>query len=440
MSTQSTEERADKALRDLLAEADPVPNAAVQTPTHLLDRVLADSTADPAAAGDDPAAADASDASRRSGSATTAAHRSFLRRHWQGALVAAASVCTIALAAPTVLPGIAGSGSDDSGDVVASAPQSVDGVAREGLATVDAAAPSAETGGAVPTLVAAQEADDTTSDQRLVRSANLLVGTDDTGAARDRFVATVLSMGGRVTSESVITRSEDGVLPYAEYDAVDELGMSMPYPWYPTLPGIWLSVEVPADRFQETVEAARAAGDVVRMQQSSYDVGTQMADVDARIAALEASLQRLTALMGEAKDVSDVIALEQAISQRQSQLDALRARQRDLANQTAMSRISLTLMDPDDAEAVIDPNPQRSWWESFLDGLAEFWAWLGQALLIVSPLLLAGAIIWTVRRLSRRGRRASSDSSGARPTTAGEPARDATTEGSTDTPGTGDGS
>jgi uncharacterized coiled-coil protein SlyX len=125
--------------------------------------------------------------------------------------------------------------------------------------------------------------------------------------------------------------------------------------------------------------------------------------VDTRITALESSLARLTELMDEANDISDVIALEQAIAQRQAELDALRAQQRDLANQTAMSTISLTLMTPEDAQQMVDPQPQQSWWESLVEGLGQFWTWLGSALLIVSPLLLAwGVIAWWRRRARRR--------------------------------------
>jgi hypothetical protein len=92
------------------------------------------------------------------------------------------------------------------------------------------------------------------------------------------------------------------------------------------------------------------------------------------------------------------VALESAISARQAELDGLKAQQRDLANQTSMSRVSLTLMSPDDARESVDPQPSSTWWESFLEGLADLWAWLGVALLITSPLLLAVAIIWWVRR------------------------------------------
>ena len=239
-----------------------------------------------------------------------------------------------------------------------------------------------------------------------MRSGSVLVGTEDPEAARDTFVATVLAMGGRVTSESVVTEDGGGGIdPYVadSMAASRDMGMSYPYPWYPSGPGIWLTVQVPVEDYDEAMEAARDAGEVVQMQQSTYDVGAQVADVDARIKALEASLLRLTALMDEATDITDVITLEQAISQRQSELDALRAQQRDLANQTAMSQISLTLMSPEDAQNSVDPQPQQTWWESFLEGLSQFWSWFGQALLIISPLLIAmGIIAWVRRRRAHR--------------------------------------
>ncbi len=245
-----------------------------------------------------------------------------------------------------------------------------------------------------------------TTEEALVRSGSVLVGTEDPEAARDTFVATILAMGGRVTSESVVTEGGGGAQPYGPEVAMSrDMGMSYPYPWYPSGPGIWLTVQVPVEDYDEAMEAARDAGEVVQMQQSTYDVGAQVADVDARIKALEASLVRLTALMDEATDITDVITLEQAISQRQSELDALRAQQRDLENQTAMSQISLTLMSPEDAQNSVDPQPQQTWWESFLEGLSQFWSWFGQALLIISPLLIAmGIIAWVRRRAGPPGR------------------------------------
>jgi Domain of unknown function (DUF4349) len=406
MNTQSTEDRADEALRALLAQADPEAGMPQPTPTHLLDRVRS------AATGQAPAGSSQEQADGTPTAIT--AHPSFLARHWQAMLMAAAGVATLALAAGSVLPGLTGGGGSDSTASVGVSDSAGGSAALSGAGTDKAtgvgggaAAPEAARDSAVPAEAATPTSGvpgaDTTG-EALVRSGSVLVGTEDPEAARDAFVATILAMGGRVTSESVVTEGGGEVQPYGpEVSMSRDMGMSYPYPWYPSGPGIWLTVQVPVDDYDRAMEAARDTGEVVQMQQSTYDVGAQVADVDARIKALEASLVRLTELMDRATDITDVITLEQAISQRQAELDSLRAQQRDLENQTAMSQISLTLMTPQDARNSIDPQPQQTWWESFLEGLSQFWNWFGQALLIISPLLVAmGVIAWVRRRRTRR--------------------------------------
>ena len=115
MNTQSTEDRADEALRALLTQADPEAGAPQPEPAHLLDRVRA-----AAAAGDAPAAEGAPKTAASTPPRWTE-HRSFTQKHWQGMLMAAAGVATLALAAGSVLPGLsAGSSADSTASVSAS--------------------------------------------------------------------------------------------------------------------------------------------------------------------------------------------------------------------------------------------------------------------------------------------------------------------------------
>lgn len=291
------------------------------------------------------------------------------RPRWRAVLLAAAAVAAVGLlgvaALPVILPSADTVGSD-------SAPlNTTTGSVAEDAPATQPSQKGADTGTAeAPTMV---------------RTAALLVGTDDPAAAGDRYVQTVTALGGQVTSQTVITEGSPGTdLPVA---TTAETTSSAPLRWYPSGPGIWLTVQVPADKYEQALAAARATGEVVRLEQSAYDVAAQIADTDARIKALQSSLVRLRALMGEAGDVGEVINLEDAISTRQSELDGLRAQQRELRNQTAMSQISLTLMDPADAKASVDPSPEPGGWT-----VAGRWAF---------AILLAMAVIgigWRVRR------------------------------------------
>ncbi|HEX6888236.1 MAG TPA: DUF4349 domain-containing protein [Candidatus Nanopelagicales bacterium] len=422
MTSHDTQDRADDALRTLLGASDPEAQSdpTIPAPEHLLARVLTDVAADPigtplpVGSPPHPWAADGGETP-----AESRATHTVRRPRWQPWLLGAAAVASLALAAGTILPGLAGGGSDaslasadsaasdSSGAGAASLSETGSGAAAPAEGTVGADARAPQAGAATGTGTGTPTAQ--VPDQLLVRTATMLVGTDDPSAQRDAFVAAITTMGGRVTSESVVTGGGSGggpePLPASDM-AVGGMGMSYPYPWYPSGPGIWLTVAVPVERYDEALAAARQTGEVVRLEQSSYDVATQVADVDARIEALEASLARLTALMDQANDVGDVIALEQAIAQRQSELDSLRAQQRALAEQTSMSTISLTLMSPDDAKASVDPSADQSWWDAFLEGLGQFWTWLGRALLIVTPLVLAMLVIWWARRRAARRSRA----------------------------------
>ncbi len=383
MNTPTNPDLSEEGLRRLLAQADPAIGS--EPPSDgLLERVRADAAF--FAAQRDPAGASlgAGRPAPNLSAPGAVSPPSFARRHWPGLLLAAASVATLALAAGTIVPGLLNGGSDASTAAVSGLASADEATGRTG----ESAAGQSSTG-------SADTAAKTTT-QYLVRSGSLLVGADDIAAARDSFVAKVTATGGRVTSESIVSRG-GGELPAVS----DSSALTYPYP-YPSGPGVWLSVEVPAKAYESTIEAARKLGEVVQMQQSSYDVGTQVADVDARVEALESALARLKALMNRAKDVSDVIALEKAISDRQADLDSLKAQQRELSNQTTMSRISLALMSPRDARDAVDPQPHRTWWESFLEGLGQLWTWLGQALLLASPLLAAGAVIVWVRRRQKR--------------------------------------
>jgi hypothetical protein len=219
----------------------------------------------------------------------------------------------------------------------------------------------------------------------IARDASAVVAAQDLRAARDSFVATVTGLGGTVTSESTTTGPDDAVGVATDI-----------YPPVPTTPGISLAVEVPADTYDEAVAAVTGLGQVVQFTQSSQEVGASYAEGKARIASLRASLSTLRSLMDDATSISDVIALEDAIAARQSDLDALTSQQRYLESQVSQARISVQLITPADAAAAYDTS--QSWWQQATQTLASAWAWLGRVLLWTSPVWAFGLLWWSWRR------------------------------------------
>jgi hypothetical protein len=166
-----------------------------------------------------------------------------------------------------------------------------------------------------------------------------------------------------------------------------------------------LTLRVPADDLTDILEQLKALGEVQEVSLNSSDVTMETQDLDARISALSASVERLLALLATATDTDALITLETAISDRQAQLESLEAQRRYLADQVSMSTLSLNLV----TETVV-PEPEPA---TFLDGLLAGWSgFVGffSGLLVVLgvlvPWLVLGAIITVATVLIVRRARA----------------------------------
>jgi len=166
-----------------------------------------------------------------------------------------------------------------------------------------------------------------------------------------------------------------------------------------------LTLRIPVSALDATLNKLKALGTVQEVSLSSSDVTMQTQDLGARITALSASVNRLIALLATATDTNTLISLETAISDRQGALESLESQQRYLADQVAMSTITLNLVSPDQA-VVTQPN-------NFFSGLTAGWAifvaffsGLLVGLGVLLPwLVLAGIVAFVIILLVRRSRR-----------------------------------
>jgi hypothetical protein len=344
---------------------------------------------------------------------TPAAHarhtRPGSRRHrWRVGALAAAAV------AAAVLLGVGAYGMFAPGPVDSAASDSSAAIAAQepGVTMAEPNPGAAEPGmdgGAAATPVTPADARTTAAPEAaataaIASDASMVVASDDVAAARDSFVTDINALGGRVTAETVTGSGlNTPAMPEPAIGTDSAVSSSTAiYPPWPSIPGVSLSVEVPAAQFDEALAAARGLGEVVSYTRSSVDVGATVTDTEARIAALEASLARLRGLLERATSLSDVIELENAIASRQAELDGLLAMQRDLANQTEQSRITLQLVTPQVADEYFTTSTPGAW-ERILDIAGTVWLWLGVALVVTSPLWLLGAGLWWWSRRRRRG-------------------------------------
>lgn len=174
------------------------------------------------------------------------------------------------------------------------------------------------------------------------------------------------------------------------------------------LPSARLTVRIPAEHTDDFIGRLGDIGEVTEVSTNRDDVTMQWQDLDARIKALQASVDRLRVLMAEATNTADLLAAEQALSSRQAELDSLTGQKRLLDDQIALStltiEISSTRTEPEEG-------PSNFWdgivsgWNSLVDWLKDAVVFLGTAVPWVGFIVVIGALVWAIARLVRRPRR-----------------------------------
>ena len=167
-----------------------------------------------------------------------------------------------------------------------------------------------------------------------------------------------------------------------------------------------VTIRIPADRFDEFVGQLSEIGDVEYLNINAMDVTTQVRDIDARVAALQTSIERLKDLQSQAGTVTDLVAIESELTTRQAELDSLLSQQTYLKDQVAMSTLTVNIV-PSSETALSLPDIGGAF-TSGVQGLLNFLGFLVSAAVFLLPLalvtiLVVAAIKWAIRK--RRAQR-----------------------------------
>ena len=328
-------------------------------------------------------------------------------RGWAVGGSAAAVIVVAAVLAPSVGTLVGGAGSNQSAVAPnAPAPAIGEGGADSGVTSDGKSMTDLET-------AETSTADDGAfADRAIITTASATVLVDDISAAADMIADAAASRDGYVESMSI---GQSGQVVPVDPSGGIVYDSTMPYP----VDGAWITVRVPADGLQSLVDQLSGLGQVTSSSVNRQDVTEVTLDLEARVSAAQASVDRLTELMSQAGSLADLIAAESALAERQATLESYQQQLKYYDEQVAMSTLTVTLTGP--AETV-EANPA-----GFTDGLAAGWNALVAAvngiviaigfllpwLLIV---LVAGLIVWGIVRLVRRRRSAQRTAAAATPT------------------------
>ncbi|MFD6176528.1 MULTISPECIES: DUF4349 domain-containing protein [unclassified Isoptericola] len=293
-----------------------------------------------------------------------------------------APAAVVALAA-TLLLLVAGCSSGSGGDASSVPDQGAGSAAgsEDGTADVSAAGASESLAEADPAAAA---------DREIVTTGSATVVADDPAAAASRLARLVEEAGGRVErrTETATTADSPGTAS--------------------------MTVRLPANRMTGAVEALDKLGAVEDVDVQTEDVTGQGQDLDARIAALSTSTDRLRDLMKTAGTTEDLLQVEQELSTRQADLDALTAQRQRLSDQVAMSTL--------DVQIVPEPLTAAATRGGFVGGLTSGWHALVTTLQtivlvlgVLLPWLVLAALGYLGFRWLRRRTRPAADAGGSAP-------------------------
>jgi hypothetical protein len=158
-------------------------------------------------------------------------------------------------------------------------------------------------------------------------------------------------------------------------------------------------LRIPAERYDEALDALRPLAEKVLVEQSKEsDVTSQVVDLDARIANLRATESAMQKLMDRATKVSEVLEVQHELTNVRQQIEQLTAQKQLLEKQAALATLTVTLTG--------GPQPvgevARSWdpgadVERAVAALVDVGQNAARALIwlviVVLPLVLGGALV-----------------------------------------------
>lgn len=275
-------------------------------------------------------------------------------------------------------PAAASAGKAEGGAPMASTPkrEALNGVTDSSLTAFDAAG-----------SVNAPDGQDAPTARAVISTGNVALRSPDVAQARFDVQKVVDRYRGEVSQERT------------ETDKEGEINRSR------------LVLRIPSAGFADAMTALEDAADLISSDTNREDVTTEVIDVNVRLRVQRRSIARISLLLDRAQSIRDIVNIEGQLSRRQAQLGSLERRQAYLADQTAMSTVTVSLeRTPDKKPAAVKAKDATG----FVAGLKAGWSGLSHvavALATASGALLPWAVValilaipgWPLtRRLLRR--------------------------------------
>jgi hypothetical protein len=212
------------------------------------------------------------------------------------------------------------------------------------------------------------------------------------GQAVAKVRATTATAEGIVLSENIGTAHGDA--PLAESAKVTATTYAE------------ITISVPSTELDRVIAELGSVGKVIRSTSSSENVGGQIVDTASRLETMRVSVERVRAFLKDAKDLSQIVAMEAELTRRQSDVEALEAQLASLKGSVARSPIQLSLTtepnaiaeEPDQAGFIVG---LKGGWDAFTGSATVLLTVVGALLPFLVVLALLGVPVWWFLRRRR---------------------------------------
>lgn len=234
---------------------------------------------------------------------------------------------------------------------------------------------------------AAGEADTTTGvERKVVQTMVATLEVPDIQAALDGLAGLAGRLGGYVVS-STFNAGEPGTPRSAA-----------------------ITIKVPHDRLAQAAKALEEMGTVRSRSLQTTDVTMEYYDVQARLAVMRKTEERLLSFMERADKVADLIALEAELSRVRSEIESLQARVNYLSSITDYSELTVQLLEVPRGQLVTPTGTWARAWAALVasvNTIAAGAAWLFVAAWWLLPYLAIAGLAFLAWRWRRRRTRRS---------------------------------
>lgn len=116
-----------------------------------------------------------------------------------------------------------------------------------------------------------------------------------------------------------------------------------------------VTVRVPSGRFRDALKEMEKLGQVTHREIQAQDVSEEFHDLGIRLKSLKATQQRLQDFLKRAKNIQEVLRIEQELSRLNGEIDRIEGRMRYLSARAAFSTITVSFQPKPKDQIAVDP-------------------------------------------------------------------------------------